>query len=480
MPVLNQDRRVTYIASAGETVFTYPFRIFEETDLDVYLNEVLLNVNIDYTVTGVNVESGGTIVLTSPAALNDVLIIQSDVPASQTVDFTVGGQFTSDQVDFVNDKLTVLIQQNKTLIEKRGLLYPVEDEIPPADNDLPLLNVPSQPGRIPLWSKNDAGNLVALELEENPDVTTLRAELASQVDGSDGAGLVGYYNPIAMAGTTVSDQLDILVGAIIPPPVTAFFTGDVKMTYKSATPTGWILMDNGTIGNAGSGATNRANADTEDLYTLLWDSIPDVWAPVSGGRGASAAADFAALKTLRLPLTSGRAFAQAGNPSISQVFTADFPSNQLFVARAYYQAGAPVILNTTGTMPAPLVNGAVYYVIPVNATTIKVASTSAQAVDNVEINLSSNGTGTLTIADLQSGSVLGETVGSDTHVLTPGEIPPHVHSYNTKATTQPQSGSATQCWVGDDLLDTGPGAGLGAFPHSIMQPTAFFNLMIKL
>lgn len=91
-----------------------------------------------------------------------------------------------------------------------------------------------------------------------------------------------------------------------------FTTGDAKLTFKNVADAGWVLMDDGSIGNAVSGATTRANADTEALYTLLWTAIPDAWAAVSGGRGASAAADFAANKALTLPKALGRALAVAG------------------------------------------------------------------------------------------------------------------------------------------------------------------------
>lgn len=91
-----------------------------------------------------------------------------------------------------------------------------------------------------------------------------------------------------------------------------YSTGDFKFTLKATPDTGWVFLDGKTIGKAGSGATARANADTEPLYTLIWNNLPDPLAPVTGGRGASAAADFAAGKTLALPNTAGRALAGAG------------------------------------------------------------------------------------------------------------------------------------------------------------------------
>jgi microcystin-dependent protein len=78
-------------------------------------------------------------------------------------------------------------------------------------------------------------------------------------------------------------------------------------------PSGWVLASGGTIGDASSGATTRANADTGSLWVLLYTSWPDAQAPVSGGRrtnsvndAINAVADFNAHKTIRLPDLRGR------------------------------------------------------------------------------------------------------------------------------------------------------------------------------
>lgn len=88
-------------------------------------------------------------------------------------------------------------------------------------------------------------------------------------------------------------------------------TGDIKTSLLSSVPQGWIAMNDGTIGEVGSGA-DRANQDTFQLYKTIWDGVDNAYAPVSTGRGASAVADFVAGKTLTLPLSLGRALAGAG------------------------------------------------------------------------------------------------------------------------------------------------------------------------
>jgi len=89
--------------------------------------------------------------------------------------------------------------------------------------------------------------------------------------------------------------------------VPSFTTGDAKLTLKTVADPTWILMNDGTIGSATSGATTRANADTQPLYTLIWNTVSNTFAPVTGGRGASAAADFTANKPIALTRQLGRA-----------------------------------------------------------------------------------------------------------------------------------------------------------------------------
>lgn len=85
---------------------------------------------------------------------------------------------------------------------------------------------------------------------------------------------------------------------------------------SSFIPAGWVVLTNGTIGSASSGASIRANADTQDLYTQLWTSFPTC--VVSGGKGVSAVADFAANKTLALDDFAARVLAPYGqNPNVT-------------------------------------------------------------------------------------------------------------------------------------------------------------------
>lgn len=87
-------------------------------------------------------------------------------------------------------------------------------------------------------------------------------------------------------------------------PTTIAATGDVKSVYGTSVLNGWVRVNGRTIGNASSGASERANADTQALFIYLW--LTDASLAVSGGRGASAPLDYAANKTIALPDFRGR------------------------------------------------------------------------------------------------------------------------------------------------------------------------------
>ncbi|WP_271593743.1 hypothetical protein [Bradyrhizobium sp. CCBAU 65884] len=95
-------------------------------------------------------------------------------------------------------------------------------------------------------------------------------------------------------------------GGVIDP-TTIFQTGAFMQFYGTGILSGWVRCNGRTIGNASSGATERANSDTQALYSYLWGADSNL--AVAGGRGASAAADFGANKTLALPDCRGRVVA---------------------------------------------------------------------------------------------------------------------------------------------------------------------------
>lgn len=151
-----------------------------------------------------------------------------------------------------------------------------------------------------------------------------------------------------MAALLASADKDALADAL-----GLFETGDVKWSYNTAASSGWVVcsLATGTIGNAASGATLRANADVQNLYVMVYTNVDNTYAPVSGGRTGNAVNDFNAGKTLGLLLT-GRAPVGAGNGTtgittrgLGQTFGTE--THQLSIAELPVVTPAGTVTTTT-------------------------------------------------------------------------------------------------------------------------------------
>lgn len=95
-------------------------------------------------------------------------------------------------------------------------------------------------------------------------------------------------------------------GGVVVDPTTIASTGDVKFRATAETLSGWTKMNGQTIGSATSGASGRANSDTQNQFVYLWNNFDNTHCPVIGGRGASALADFNANKQITVLDWRGR------------------------------------------------------------------------------------------------------------------------------------------------------------------------------
>lgn len=138
---------------------------------------------------------------------------------------------------------------------------------------------------------------------------------------------------------------------------TVLATGDLKPRYGTGALSGFVRGNGRTIGSATSGASERANADTQALFEFLWNA--DANLVVSTGRGASSILDWGANKTIALPDFRGRAIAgldDMGNSAAGRL-TATYFGTAATVLGAAGGAESKVIV--TANLPAYTPSGTV-------------------------------------------------------------------------------------------------------------------------
>ena len=134
-------------------------------------------------------------------------------------------------------------------------------------------------------------------------------------------------------------------------PTTVLSTGDMKLVYNTGIYAGFVRANGRTIGSATSGATERANVDCLALFTFLWGNDGNL--AVSGGRGASAAADWSANKTIALPDFRGRAIAgldDMGNTGAGRLSATYFGTSSTVLGAAGGSESNSVILTHNHTI----------------------------------------------------------------------------------------------------------------------------------
>ena len=236
-----------------------------------------------------------------------------------------------------------------------------------------------------------------------------------------GQKITGMAEPTVSTDAATKNYVDTTTAAF-------FSTGDCKLTIKTVVDSGWIMATSTTghvtIGNAGATAT-YAFSYLQALYALIWNNFSNADAPVTSGRGASAAADWAGLKAIQVGYFAGRAVGLAGNPP-------DLATNRLLGSHL----GAETFTLGNGHIPTLVSTNA--------AQALSVTSSlSTYASGNQRGDLLVNGSGGYVTA----GSLSNLAIGSITSTA------------NNSITTTFTNASPTAV--------------------SLYQPTVFLNIMMK-
>jgi len=114
--------------------------------------------------------------------------------------------------------------------------------------------------------------------------------------------VAGLFNAGRGGGGWQAGRPDLNTGLAVGDTIFKFTTADVVVNGHR-----WLCCNTQsagavrTVGDASSSATAWASADAATIFAYLWNNISDTYCAVSGGRGASAAIDFAAHKRIGLP-----------------------------------------------------------------------------------------------------------------------------------------------------------------------------------
>lgn len=132
MTVASTTLKIQYDGDNLTKTFQYTFKIFEDTDLVVVLNDsdgdTLQVLNTDYTVTGAGLTNGGNVVFIDAPASTETITIIRELPIVQLTDWVENDAFGAEVTESAFDRQTMVSQQLDEENE-RAVHIPVTDPI---------------------------------------------------------------------------------------------------------------------------------------------------------------------------------------------------------------------------------------------------------------------------------------------------------------------------------------------------------------
>lgn len=144
--------RVQYIATGALTSFIYPFPIFAEPDLEVYLDDALQSDG--YSVAGVGASQGGTVTFDVAPSANTTLTLRRRLSISRQTDFQEAGEFRAKVINDELDYLVAALQQLADDLNRSITLSPTD-----GDATIVLPDKTTRARKAVIFDEN--GNLVA-------------------------------------------------------------------------------------------------------------------------------------------------------------------------------------------------------------------------------------------------------------------------------------------------------------------------------
>ena len=106
-----QTPYVQYIATAGQTVFPYPFEITQDSDLVCLINGVQQPTDGGYTLTGQGATGGGNLTFTLGQTAGAIITLFRNIPISRVTQLSQNGTFFSANFNNEYNRLYLIAQQ---------------------------------------------------------------------------------------------------------------------------------------------------------------------------------------------------------------------------------------------------------------------------------------------------------------------------------------------------------------------------------
>jgi hypothetical protein len=282
MTVSTTTRKKSYTGNGSTTVFAYDFKIFNDSDLVVYVDSALQTLTTHYTVSGAGTESGGNVTFGSAPADTKIVVITRTLPRTQTTDYVDNEALSATSLENTADKNCMLIQE---IDAKAGDGFRFADTVTDAGTITIAKTVAQRASK--LLSFDTSGDLIATQ-EIGVSQGTWAASTAYEVrdivrdTGSTPPSVYICLTAHTSSGSLpISTNTDAAKWRLITQDGATGATGaaaGIEMTWETATTdtdqgAGKIWVNNGTPSSATVFYVDDVDANAVSVNSLVdsWD-----------------------------------------------------------------------------------------------------------------------------------------------------------------------------------------------------------------
>ena len=254
--VTDQTQKVTYIATNGQTVFNYTWRVLDDDDMDVFVDDVLTTA---YSVSGVGNATGGNVTFNTGRTTGEVVFIIRNMPLVQGTQYPAGGRLSTVNLELNLDNLTMLVQDISEETTRAIKL--------PGTSTLTDIEFPEGTSAVDRASKVITWNILGTGLQ----LATHTPTTSSSVTWRHFANLAEADQGIVGSGRSVKDLVDA-IGA--SEETIVFVPGTYTFSTTEVIPSNITLkFQQGAVLSIATGVTLTINGNLETgmykIFTLV-------------------------------------------------------------------------------------------------------------------------------------------------------------------------------------------------------------------
>jgi hypothetical protein len=264
--ISDNNPRISYTVASGvtQTSFAVPFEFFDDSDVKVYLNNVLQTITTNYTISGGDGSTGTvTMSVTGPATV----VLVREITIERVTDFPTGIDINRAALNTQLDSLTAICADIESKVKRAfrfDLLEAEFDPLPFEGRENKYLAFDSS--GLPVFTSGTSSDIV---------VSTFVETLLPSSDGDaflSGLGVsatAAQLDYVSGATSNIQTQLDAKASLASPT-----FTGTATIPTANVTTVdlgNWTITESGGVLYFATGGVNKMKLDATGNLTVVGD-----------------------------------------------------------------------------------------------------------------------------------------------------------------------------------------------------------------